>query len=285
MSLEEQLGIIANAGTPLHFEPRVALLGEGGFGHCVKAKYRTRDGNRAVAVKISKTDNRTERSAADMLGREINVLSSISHDHIVEFIDLGLAQDYSGRTFAYMTLALASHGSLANWLARMEKPFSRIKIMYQILKGVNYLHTRKFYHRDLKPDNILVHRNSRGEYILKITDFGLVTRRELHDEPCGTTLYLDPESYTGTIPYNVPATDVFALGVIMVELLDPNYRIPWKDEKGLVAFLQGQEYLPYAGKQSALVKFFRGTFAPAYRRKSVASLKEMVGDMMDLWVL
>ncbi len=89
-------------------------------------------------------------------------------------------------------------------------------MMYQIVVGLNYIHSNGFFHRDLKPDNILVQKN----LILKISDFGLI--REIRSMPpyteyVSTRWYRAPECILRSWGYNAPV-DIFALGAIMAEL-------------------------------------------------------------------
>ena len=89
-------------------------------------------------------------------------------------------------------------------------------MMYQIVVGLNYIHSNGFFHRDLKPDNILVQKN----LILKISDFGLI--REIRSMPpyteyVSTRWYWAPECILRSWGYNAPV-DIFALGAIMAEL-------------------------------------------------------------------
>lgn len=117
--------------------------------------------------------------------------------------------------------------------ARINRKFSegQIKcVMFQILKGLAYIHTHKFgfFHRDLKPENILVD----GEQI-KIADFGLA--REIRSVPpytdyVSTRWYRAPECLLKSTTYNTPV-DIWALGCIMVELYNLKPIFPGNSEK------------------------------------------------------
>lgn len=90
------------------------------------------------------------------------------------------------------------------------------RIMWQVVQGLAYVHKHGFFHRDLKPDNILVQNNN----IIKISDFGLV--REIKSNPpfteyISTRWYRAPECVLRSRGYNYPV-DIFALGCIMAEL-------------------------------------------------------------------
>lgn len=90
------------------------------------------------------------------------------------------------------------------------------KIMFQIVQALAYVHKQGFFHRDLKPDNLLIQNNS----IVKISDFGLV--REIRSAPpfteyISTRWYRAPECVLRSRGYNY-LVDIFALGCIMAEL-------------------------------------------------------------------
>ncbi len=90
------------------------------------------------------------------------------------------------------------------------------RIMFQVVQGVAYVHKHGFFHRDLKPDNLLVQKNT----IVKVSDFGLV--REIKSAPpyteyISTRWYRAPECVLRSRGYNYPV-DIFALGCIMAEL-------------------------------------------------------------------
>ena len=98
------------------------------------------------------------------------------------------------------------------------KPFSESEVRYwcfQVFKGLHYMHRKGYFHRDLKPDNLLV---SRG--LIKIGDMG--SAREINSsQPCtnyGTTRwYRAPEVMLGSKNYSYKA-DMWAMGAIMAEL-------------------------------------------------------------------
>ncbi|KAG8982647.1 hypothetical protein FRB90_006654, partial [Tulasnella sp. 427] len=97
-----------------------------------------------------------------------------------------------------------------------------------IVSAVEYCHELGIHHRDLKPENILC-RN--GGTKLLLADFGLATSEKTSDAyGCGSSFYMSPECQGGVyvkhVPYNTRANDVWALGVILVNLTCG--RNPWK---------------------------------------------------------
>ena len=86
--------------------------------------------------------------------------------------------------------------------------------MYQVLRGVSFIHKRGYIHRDLKPENLLL----LNDRLLKITDFGFAKRIE--DKTftlCGTPEYLAPEIIM-SVGHNM-GVDWWALGILVFEML------------------------------------------------------------------
>ncbi|EJU06687.1 hypothetical protein DACRYDRAFT_44525, partial [Dacryopinax primogenitus] len=98
------------------------------------------------------------------------------------------------------------------------------KVFVQILNAVEYCHSKSVYHRDLKPENCLVKDNGRTVLLM---DFGLATnKKRCHEWGCGSRFYMAPEVYgVNREPYCAAAADVWALGVILVNLVTG--RNPW----------------------------------------------------------
>jgi len=101
-------------------------------------------------------------------------------------------------------------------------------IMYQLCIGIQYIHSNGFFHRDMKPDNILCN----SDLIVKISDFGLL--KEIKSMPpyteyVSTRWYRAPECVLRSRGYNSPV-DVFALGCIMAELFMLFPLFPGKSE-------------------------------------------------------
>lgn len=116
------------------------------------------------------------------------------------------------------------NGNLRNIIDTISKPFSEeqiISIVYQIVKGLNYLHTVKHViHRDIKPANILIkshHSSSNKEVEIRIGDFGISTTSKTN-ESIGTTYYMSPEVLTHK-EYDEKA-DIWSLGICMIEMAE-----------------------------------------------------------------
>nr|GEW05079.1 cyclin-dependent kinase F-4 [Tanacetum cinerariifolium] len=104
-------------------------------------------------------------------------------------------------------------------MAQQEKPFSETAIMYlcfQILQGLAYMHQKGYFHRDLKPDSLLVNNDP-----IKIADLGSalkVNGRSLYTDYIMTRCYRAPEVILCSLVYEYKV-DMWAMGGIMAELL------------------------------------------------------------------
>lgn len=163
-------------------------------------------------------------AAAERLRAEAELLALARGDGVVALH--GVAADPPGIVLEY-----AAGGSLAELLrARGPLPVREaVHIAARLADALAHLHARGIVHRDVKPDNVLF--TAHGE--LRLADFGVAARigsrgtlgdgwTELR---VGTPPYAAPEQWTAPESSTRPAADVFALGVILYELLTG--RLPW----------------------------------------------------------
>ncbi|PVU95574.1 hypothetical protein BB561_001719 [Smittium simulii] len=202
------------------------LVGAGTFGQVYKA---IDNNGRPHAIKaILSRNNRYsgKRVDARVLSSEINVLSHIPPHHNVVHLEKVFHSD----RLVFMVFEYCNNSDLYRNI--MENPAFNsptvIKSVYlQLLCAVNHLHAHDVYHRDLKPENIMIaktpKKNSDGcEYTVKLVDFGLSTTDLQSSElGCGSLYYTSPECngvLFGNSTYNCEKNDIWALGVILVNL-------------------------------------------------------------------
>ena len=215
LQVSEKLGLPQRAG-PYRL---VREIGRGGLG-VVYLGMRVEGGfEQKVAIKLIKRGMDSE----DILRRfhdERRILASLEHPHIARLIDGGLMDD--GRPWFAMEYI---EGLAADqWCDEQRLSIrERLKLFEQICRTVQFAHARLVVHRDLKPANILVAAGG----MVKLLDFGIAKLiDEAANEPSALTMagiramtpeYAAPEQIRDK-PISV-ATDVYALGLILYELL------------------------------------------------------------------
>jgi serine/threonine protein kinase len=186
-------------------------LGDGTFGVVYKANH-IKTGE-IVAIKKMKKKFETWDECISL--REVKSLRKLTHQNIIKLKEVLRVNDELYLVFEYLEQNLYQVYQNAK---EKGKPFTenQIKsIVYQTAAGLAYMHKHGFFHRDMKPENILTHRDW-----VKIGDFGLA--REVRSRPpytdyVSTRWYRAPEVLLKCTNYNSPI-DIFALGVIMAEL-------------------------------------------------------------------
>jgi serine/threonine protein kinase len=108
--------------------------------------------------------------------------------------------------------------------------------MEQLLLTMDFIHTSKIIHRDIKLDNILINKIEEDHFVVKIADFGLATfcglSKQLIFTKCGTPGYAAPEVLRGLgYTYN---SDVFSLGAVFFNLLTGCYLFSGQDVNEVV---------------------------------------------------
>jgi serine/threonine-protein kinase len=152
--------------------------------------------------------------------QEARACSRLSHLNCVSVIDFGVAfgSPYLVMEYVHGTLlsAALSRGAF--------RPDRGIAVVRQILAGLRHAHTRGVIHRDLKPGNVMLVEMTGAADFVKIMDFGtaqILTGEGPHKTPLGTDVgtpwYMSPEQAAGQ-PTD-PRTDLYALGVILFEML------------------------------------------------------------------
>ena len=143
--------------------------------------------------------------------KEVQALLTLKHSNIVTLNELILQKNELNMIFEFIGQNLFEYAKNMN-----EIPEYKIRnISFQILQGLAYMHKNNFFHRDMKPENILIS----GDQV-KLADFGLA--RDINSEPpftdyVATRWYRSPEVILNSKVYSSPI-DIFALGAIIAEL-------------------------------------------------------------------
>ncbi|XP_037068139.1 serine/threonine-protein kinase ICK-like isoform X2 [Pollicipes pollicipes] len=196
----------------------LSQLGDGTYGSVVLGE-RVDTGEK-VAIKRMKRKYTSWEEAMNL--REVKSLKKLSHANVVKLKEVIRENDTLYFVFEYMKENLYQLMKESQQRARagkrdkvLSEPVIR-NIMYQVLQGVAFMHKHGFFHRDMKPENLLC----MGPDLIKIADFGLA--REIRSRPpytdyVSTRWYRAPEVLLRSTSYSSPI-DIWAVGCIMAEV-------------------------------------------------------------------
>lgn len=205
-----------------HYDPEKDQLGEGGFSRVYKAQDTLM--NRTVALKFYQGNWEEKYS---VLG-ELKKVMGFRHPNLIRYYDatvLDAPSVYDSRSrFQVGVLEYANAGDLNEFMKTFPEIDDIKRVIRGIFEGLAYLHERGVVHRDIKPQNILTHKEN-GQHITKIADFGLAKRVENQEMVSaallGTMEYMAPEQFN-TMRYGISGrlstnVDIWAIGVILYE--------------------------------------------------------------------
>ena len=201
-------------------------LGSGGMSNVYKATDRILE--RTVAVKILAEHLSDDERFVARFRREALAVAKLIHPNIVQVYDTGVDE---GRHYIVMEYVAGRSGAQILQRHGPVKPATAADIGIQACAGLDYAHRRGIIHRDVKPGNLMVTGGpvGGGEMTVKLTDFGIAraieqTRITQVGSVVGTAAYLSPEQVRGEEA--TPATDVYALGVVLYQFLTG--RLPYE---------------------------------------------------------
>ncbi|HEY1050473.1 MAG TPA: serine/threonine-protein kinase [Prosthecobacter sp.] len=180
---------------------------------------------RVVAMKVIRAARFATRREAARFRHEMQAVASLEHPQIIPVYESG---EEDGTPF--FTMRLAEGGSLAEHLQAHGAPPEReaVAMMARIAQAVQHAHDRGVLHRDLKPANILL--DAAGGPLL--ADFGLAKNLDgssgmtrSHSQ-IGTPHYMSPEQAAGGAQAMTTASDVWALGVVLYQMLTNKLPFP-----------------------------------------------------------
>ena len=191
-------------------------------------------GGSPVAVKVLASRFVNRPDLIERFSTEAMAAAKIKHPNIVDFIANGVLPD--GRPYYVMELLdgedLASYLKRIGWISAGEA----IQMIAQVMEGISAAHDAGVIHRDLKPENLFVSRRPDGSRVMKVLDFGVAkltdvaraassgpARRTLEGVVVGSGPYMAPEQAAGRVHEIGPATDMWALGVVLYLMLTGEY--------------------------------------------------------------
>ena len=189
-------------------------LGGGAMGQVWKGS--TRQGE-PVAIKVLRSELSSDPAFVARFLQEAQILTGLHDEHLVQVRDL-VAE--SGSLAIVMDLVpgpdlraeLAQRGTF--------QPHAAVQLIDGVLAGLTAVHAAGVVHRDVKPENVLLHHAEDGSIAPRLTDFGvarIVEQGSRSTTVIGTPEYIAPEIADGASP--VPASDLYSAGIVLYELL------------------------------------------------------------------
>jgi len=201
-------------------------LGSGGMSNVYKATDLILE--RTVAVKVLAEHLSDDERFVARFRREALAVAKLIHPNIVQVYDTGVDE---GRHYIVMEYVDGRSGAQILQRQGSLEPETAAEIGIQACAGLDYAHRRGIIHRDVKPGNLMIVGGpvGGGEMTVKLTDFGIAraieqTRITQVGSVVGTAAYLAPEQVRGEEA--TPATDVYALGVVLYQFLTG--RLPYE---------------------------------------------------------
>ncbi|KAF5942280.1 hypothetical protein HYC85_019922 [Camellia sinensis] len=207
------------------YKPPIMPIGKGAYGIVCSAL--NSETNEHVAIKkiANAFDNKID---AKRTLREIKLLRHMDHENVVAIRDIippPQRESFNDVYIAYELMDTDLHQIIRSNQALSEEHCQYF--LYQILRGLKYIHSANVLHRDLKPSNLLLNANCD----LKICDFGLArvtSETDFMTEYVVTRWYRAPELLLNSSDYTA-AIDVWSVGCIFMELMDRKPLFPGRD--------------------------------------------------------
>lgn len=254
-----------------------ALVGTGGMGEVYAGRDTKLD--RAVALKFLRKDMASQQDLRSRFEAEARAAGRLSHPNVVGVFDTG---EHDGAP--YIVMELLNGRTLADEAATGPATEERARrVCREIVSALKMSHGQGVLHRDLKPGNVfLCHDGS-----VKVGDFGVAKMAEGMDLTqagmmLGTPAYLAPERIAGQPA--TESTDVYAVGVILYELLAGKKPFEADTPLGLVRAIQDEPVPPLAGERPDIDRSFAAIVEramardPAVRYPSAAELESALQD-------
>ena len=182
-----------------------------------------------VAIKILKKNKIIHREDVERIEREISILKKLSHINVIKIHKIN-----EDKEKYYIFMEYCENGELFHYIVERQRLTEEESsfFFYQLINGLEYIHSENIVHRDLKPENLLLGKHN----ILKIIDFGLSNFCEVDnflETPCGSPCYASPEMVSGK-KYNGHIIDIWSTGIILFAMMC-GY-LPFEDQDNDILF-------------------------------------------------
>ena len=187
-------------------------VGSGGMADVYKGKDHKL--NRFVAIKVLKSDYRTDEVFIKKFLSEAQAAAGLMHPNVVNVYDVG--QD---RGLYYMVMELVEGITLKDYIEKKGKlsPKETVSISIQMVTGLQAAHNQHIVHRDIKPQNIIISKDGK----VKVTDFGIArattSTQTISTSVMGSVHYTSPEQARGGVVDQ--KSDIYSIGITMYEMV------------------------------------------------------------------
>jgi len=233
---------------PRDFGPYVLqdVVAEGG--HSVIYQAKKHGSNDVLALKIPKGECLATSTAKKRFLKETKLGKTLVQDNIVRIFDVG---EIDGQS--YFTMELIEGNSLKELLETTDRfaPRFATRIVMKVAQALDYAHAKDVTHNDLKPGNIMVQLHDLNHPAVQLIDFG-IAGDGTEDSLVGTPPYMSPEQARRNSLG--PRSDLFALGVILHEMLTGHQPIPGPSRSEMIEFLRSEQPVPVQANIDAFLR-------------------------------
>ena len=185
--------------------------------------------NEKYAIKILEKSKIQNKDDLQRIEREIKILKDFNNINVIKVYEI-----LENESYHYIIMEYCENGELFNHIVDLQRLSDEEAsyFFYQLINGLEYIHSKGVVHRDLKPENLLLGKGN----LLKIIDFGLsnfFNGKNLLITPCGSPCYASPEMVSGN-KYNGFKIDIWSTGIILYAMVC-GY-LPFEDEDNDILF-------------------------------------------------
>lgn len=253
-------------------------IAEGGMGIVYQGE--SVDSGNAVALKVMRSDIIGKRNEVGRFIREAVIYKRLRHPNLIDFQSFG----FDPRLGFFLVTELLNGWELEDELRKVgvgqTLPREQVlDIVLQVCAGLGAAHEQGIVHRDLKPANIfLVPQEKEHSFLVKVFDFGIghlldqdFSTKLVHDNiALGTPLYMAPEQIRMEEDQIGPGSDIYALGVILFQMLTGRLPFTGRNPKAILA--------AHLKRKPPLLRKHNRFFANS-------ALEELVSEMLEKEIL
>jgi len=268
----------------------IRLVGEGGMGAVFEAHSLQGEGVRAV--KVLHPEFHGEDQILNRFLAEAEAVKLLQHPNVAQIFGSARAEDGT----PYLIMELLQGAPLSGFMTPGQPmpPQQAGGIMLGVLQALNVAHTRGVVHRDLKPDNLFLVSDGRGNRVVKVLDFGIAKVMDAAGGMgsktktgvlLGTPGYMSPEQIKNSKGVDA-RSDLWSVGIILYELLSGAEAFPADNEFTRLTMVLTQDIRPIAQVAPQLAHwqtFFLRALSkdPAGRFQSAAEMSQALAAMIS----